>query len=468
MDEFNTYDNENAAEGADASPADSQSPENLQQPATDNTVVNSGQYAYARQPQQQWQQDQQWQQSQMHDPYGGYSWRAPDPTPPKKGGKAVAVLSILLAFTMILLVATAAAYGATMIDHADDTSHAGAVSLTPSDVSYTEFIKNESAVIVAPGEYSKIYEKCSPSCVSVVTNKALGSGFVIDTDGHIITNHHVIEGASSVKVKFYDGTEYTASVVGSDSVSDIAVLKIEADGLVPMDLGNSDNVVIGEDVVAIGTPYDITLEGTMTPGIISGISRNIEVTNDYGTVVKTMTLLQTSAAINPGNSGGPLIDMAGQVVGITTLKLMNDYEGLGFAIPINDAITIANMILTNGEVSSRPGVSETPRLNITIVNISDAVSNGIITNADGLPDGAMVVEVSRKSAIYRAGLEIFDIITEFNGEAVNSKEDLTNALKKYSAGQAVTIKVFRLSRTDMGGEYIRLSFVLDSAADSSK
>ncbi len=483
MDDFNL----NNVNPEDESASPDQNDISGQSSADNSETVGSAQqgqpYNYGAEQPQTWQQTQPqqpqtWQQTQSQqdqprqNPYGGYSWSAPSSSPqPKKGGKAVAVLSILLAFTFILLIATAAAYGATLID--PDTPDAPDVSVINSiqngEVSYNEFIKNESAVTVEPTEYSKLYEKCSKSCLSVVTDKALGSGFVIDTDGNIITNHHVIENAKSVSVKFYDGTEYKAEVVGSDSVSDIAVLKIEAEGLVPLALGNSDNVAIGESVVAIGTPYDLTLEGTMTPGIISGISRNIEVTNDFGTVVKTMTLLQTSAAINPGNSGGPLIDMAGQVIGITTLKLMDDYEGLGFAIPINDAITIANMILTHGEVSQRPGfVSETPRLNITIINIPDAVTSGILVSADGLPEGSMVTEVSRGSAIYRAGLEIYDIITEFNGMEVKSKEALTAELKKYSAGQTVTIKVFRLSRSGEGGEYITMSFVLDSAAVSGK
>lgn len=333
------------------------------------------------------------------------------------------------------------------------------------DISYTEFISQGDMVQLPASEYAEIYEKCSQSCVSVITNNALGSGFVIDEKGHIMTNHHVIEGAKTIKVRFYNGDEYDAELIGSDDASDVAVLKIEAENVVPIEIGNSDSVKVGDSVSAIGTPYDLSLAGTMTPGIISGISRDVDVTNDYGTVVKTMTLLQTSTPINPGNSGGPLINMAGQVIGITTLKLMDEYEGLGFAIPINSAVTIANIILTHGEVIDRPDddiVTVTAKLNITVINSDYAVEAGYFSTTP--PAGAMVVEVSRRSAIYQAGLELYDVIYDFGGNEIKSKEDLSAAIKKYSAGQVVTIKVYRADRRGENWVPVDITFKLESAS----
>ncbi len=403
-----------------------------------------------------------------------YQWQGNNAKPPKKNGGlkafAIAATACLL---VVLILLTAVLYNQNSADNPQGgTSQSSgsaesndASSDTKSDISYNEYISQSPPIELPASEYAEIYEKCSQSCVSVITNSALGSGFVIDENGHIMTNHHVIEGAKTIKVRFYNGDEYTAELIGSDDASDVAVLKIDAEGLVPIEIGDSDAVKVGDSVSAIGTPYDLSLAGTMTPGIISGIARDIEVTNDYGTVVKTMTLLQTSTPINPGNSGGPLINMAGQVIGITTLKLMDEYEGLGFAIPINSAVTIANIILTHGEVIERPDddiVTVTPKLNITIINSEYAVEAGYFTSTP--PEGVMVVEISRRSAIYQAGLELYDVIYDFNGKSITSKEDLASELKKYSAGQTVTIKVYRSDRRGENWQSYDITFKLESAS----
>lgn len=403
-----------------------------------------------------------------------YQWQGNAKPPKKNGGLKAFAIAATACLLVVLILLTAVLYNqhngggdASTVPTVSDTSSDGGASNTSSDdeISYTEYISQSPAVEIPASEYSEIYQKCSQSCVSVITNSALGSGFVIDTDGHIMTNHHVIEGAKTIKVRFYNGDEYTAELIGSDDASDVAVLKIDAEGLVPIEIGDSDAVKVGDSVSAIGTPYDLSLAGTMTPGIISGIARDIEVTNDYGTVVKTMTLLQTSTPINPGNSGGPLINMAGQVIGITTLKLMDEYEGLGFAIPINSAVTIANIILTHGEVIDRPDndiVTVTPKLNITIINSDYAVEAGYFTTTP--PEGVMVVEISRRSAIYQAGLELYDVIYDFNGTAITSKEDLASELKKYSAGQTVTVKVNRSDRRGENWQSYDITFKLESAS----
>jgi serine protease Do len=332
-------------------------------------------------------------------------------------------------------------------------------------ISVAQIIKVSENNVEYTNKLTEVYDKIKNSCVSVITDKSLGSGFIVKEDGYIITNHHVIESAKTIKVQFYSKDEYTAKLIGSDSVSDIAVLKIEGT-FTPIELGNSDSLKVGQDVVAVGTPYDLSLAGTMSRGIISGIARNVEVTNDSGIVVKTMTLIQTDTSINPGNSGGPLINLDGQVIGINTLKLMQEYEGLGFSIPINNAVTIANTLIQYGKVEERPNddfVTATPRLNVTVMNVSDYLNTYETNFSVDLPEGAVVTAVARNSSIYKAGLELYDIITEFDGKEIKSKEDLTSQLKNKRAGDTVTIKVFRVNRNGDGGQYHELSFKLDSA-----
>lgn len=341
------------------------------------------------------------------------------------------------------------------------------VSLTPTDnpeldLNITDYDKVSTV-------YTELYEKCSVSCVSIIctykntSGYALGSGFVLSADGYIATNHHVIEDADYITVQFYDGTEYEAELIGSDSATDLAVLRIEAEDLVPAELGDSSQVSVGEPVVAIGTPYDLSLAGTMTSGVVSGLARDVECTDDYGNVVKTMTLIQTDASINPGNSGGPLFNINGQVIGINTLKLMDVYEGIGFSIPISDACEVFELLVKYGELpddSQTDFVKTSPKLHITVMSVSDARNSSeygrfISSNA---PEGVYVIEVTPGTAIYEAGLEIYDIICEFNGTVIESKEDLSAELAKCSAGQQVTIKVYHR------GQYKTLTFKLDKAA----
>lgn len=315
---------------------------------------------------------------------------------------------------------------------------------------------------------TELYAKCSVSCVSIIcsfkgsSGYALGSGFVLSADGYIATNHHVIEDADTITVQFYDGTEYTARLIGSDSITDLAVLRIEAEGLIPVELGDSNKISVGEPVYAIGTPYDITLAGTMTSGIVSGLARDVECTDDMGNVVKTMTLIQTDSPINPGNSGGPLFNINGQVIGINTLKLMNEFEGIGFSIPITDAIKVFETLVKYGELpdyGDTDFVKTSPKLHITVMSVSDARNTSEYGKfiSDDAPDGVYVISVSPGTAIYDAGLEIYDIITEFNGVTLKGRDDLATELAKYSAGETVTIKVYHR------GEYKTLTFKLDKA-----
>lgn len=359
--------------------------------------------------------------------------------------------------------------GGNEVSRNEDVSVSGddEVSLIPTDnpdlnMNITDYDKVSTV-------YTELYEKCSVSCVSIIctfdksSGYALGSGFVLSEDGYIATNHHVIEDADHITVQFYDGTEYEATLIGSDSVTDLAVLRIEAEGLIPAELGDSAKVSVGEPVVAIGTPYDITLAGTMTSGVVSGLARDVECTDDYGNVVKTMTLIQTDASINPGNSGGPLFNLNGQIIGINTLKLMDEYEGIGFSIPITDAIAVFETLVKYGELpdyGDTDFVKTSPKLHITVMSVSDArnsVEYGRYIGKDA-PDGVYVIEVTPGTAIYEAGLEIYDIITEFNGVVLEGRDDLAAELAKCSAGETVTIKVYHR------GQYKTLTFKLDKAA----
>ncbi|MBR5869060.1 MAG: trypsin-like peptidase domain-containing protein, partial [Clostridia bacterium] len=211
---------------------------------------------------------------------------------------------------------------------------------------------DENALTVA-----QIYQKVAPSVVGIEIRSQMGggtgSGVIMTQDGYILTNAHVVDDAMSIQVYLYDGSEYSATLVGSDEATDIAVIKVEGTDLPAATFGNSDELQIGEDVVAIGNPLGLDLSFTVTRGIVSALNRNIAV-GGYA-----MTLVQTDAAINPGNSGGPLINCRGEVIGITSAKIMSDYsastvEGIGFAIPVNSALEVAEDLAVHGHVTGRP------------------------------------------------------------------------------------------------------------------
>ena len=236
-----------------------------------------------------------------------------------------------------------------------------------------------------------------------VSQAAAGSGFVITEDGYILTNYHVIEDADSIQVSFVDGTTYDATLVGGESENDIAVLKIDATGLTPVIIGDSDNVKVGEQVVAIGNPLG-ELTFSMTSGIVSAKDRSITMENG-----EVMNMIQTDTAINSGNSGGPLFDMYGQVIGITSAKLSGSssssatIEGLGFAIPINDIKDMVTDIMENGYVTGKP------YMGITVSTVPESISERY-----GMSQGALVESVDESSCAAKAGLEkgVPQVVTE--------------------------------------------------------
>ena len=255
-----------------------------------------------------------------------------------------------------------------------------------------------------------------------------GSGVVVSTDGTIITNHHVIDGANDIKVRLADGSEYTATLVGSDAQSDLAVIRIEAQNLKPAILGDSSKLIVGEEVMAIGNPLG-KLGGSLTNGIVSALDREITIDG------QTMTLLQTNADINPGNSGGGLFNRNGELIGIVNAKSSGtDIEGIGFAIPVNIAKDIAEQLINNGAVSGRI------TLGIRYVEINDS-STAAMHNVNTL--GLLVKEVVENSNASRAGIKANDIITAVDGEQVNTATELKAKLNAHEINDSMSITVLR-------------------------
>lgn len=338
------------------------------------------------------------------------------------------------------------------------------------DYSVPDFTPSGDANLDLSTTLTEIYDHCSPSCCTISVSKSgkeysSGSGFVIDAEnGYVATNHHVIDDGDKIEVVFYDGSKYEATLVGSDSTTDLAVLKIEAENLVSVEFGSSENIKVGEYVVAIGTPYDKSLAGTMTCGIVSGLARGIEITNSSGKVIKTMTLIQTDCSINPGNSGGPLIDMAGNVIGITSLKLVDEqYEGIGFAIPITDASKIFQQLIAGEDITDSNIATAAPRIGVTVYELEYGLEYFYMDPSCEYPKGVLVGEIDRNTSAFEAGLDRFDIITDFNGHAVTDLETLDKALSNFKAGDEVEVTVFRFNRKLTSGEYVTIKFKLNAA-----
>lgn len=285
----------------------------------------------------------------------------------------------------------------------------------------------------------ELYERCSPSVVGISAymqgqvGYSWGSGVIMSEDGLIITNTHVIDGADRAVVKLYNDEEYEATLIGADSISDIALLKIEADGLPAAQFGDSSLLVVGEDVAAIGNPLGEEFRMTLTNGIISAISRDINYKS------RTMTLLQTNAALNEGNSGGPLFNMYGQVVGITNMKMMSSessIEGIGFAIPSSTVVTVVNAILRDGKVVGRPSIG------ITVGPIPDSAAEEY-----DLPHGLYIVAVSSGSDAEAKGLQQGDILLAVNGIEVTNTHQVLEIKEQFQVGDELSFTIWRNGET---------------------
>ncbi len=302
----------------------------------------------------------------------------------------------------------------------------------------------------APLTAGQIYDKIAPSTVTIIgvhgETYSVGTGVIFTSDGYIITNHHVIADCLECEVWVTDAygvdSTYPARFVGGDEKKDLAVLKIEAQGLPAAEFGVSSDLSVGDKVYAIGNPLGTELRSTFTDGIVSAVDRNVEVDG------VTMTLIQTNTALNSGNSGGPLINAYGQVIGINTIKMMSGYdtiEGLGFAIPTSLAERWINDILTTGQVSP------TPVLGLSVNRIPVRLDDGTV--------GLEIIEVTKGLGADRAGLQTGDIMIAFNGAPISSVEDIYAQRVKLSVGDVVLIRIYR------DGEYLDLAMVMMAEPD---
>ena len=285
----------------------------------------------------------------------------------------------------------------------------------------------------------ELYDQCSKSIVAIkgyqdgVDGYYWGSGIILSKDGLILTNTHVIENCDTASVTLFDNSSYDAALVGADSTSDIAVLRIEATGLTPASFGDSAELAIGDQVAAIGNPLGETFRMTLTDGIISAIDRGISYNGH------SMALLQTNTAINEGNSGGALFNMYGQVIGVTNMKMMSSYssiEGIGFAIPSSTIAAVADSLMQYGEVRGRTAIG------ITV----GAIPENVTSHYD-LPAGLYVSAVEEKSDAAAKGIQQGDIITAVNGSPASATSDILTVKNTLSVGDTITFTIWRDGET---------------------
>lgn len=401
------------------------------------------------------------------DPY----WSSKEPKPEKAGRSAIKIITLCLS-VLVLIIATALVFtndGSDFNPGSGSGYSSGGAPVSPDggendfrnffDNYYTpdETITGENKIPRAEtgtgvtlqlisdpsvGELTlqDVYSKCAPAVVAITADVDdesyyWGSGVIMTADGYIITNTHVLEGTSAVTVTLWDDSQYDAKLVGADAVSDIAVLKIEATGLTPAEFGSSDTLKVGDRVIAIGNPLGEEFRGTMTDGIISAINRDITYNGN------TMTLLQTNAAINEGNSGGPLINMKGQVVGITNMKMMSSsldstVEGIGFAIPSGTIKPVVDALIATGTVTGRPAIG------ITVGAIPESAADYY-----DLPEGLYISAVSKGSDAESKGILVGDILTAVNGVPVATTYDVSAIKDGLGVGDTITLTIYRSGET---------------------
>ncbi|MEM9923222.1 MAG: trypsin-like peptidase domain-containing protein [Cyanobacteria bacterium P01_D01_bin.50] len=320
----------------------------------------------------------------------------------------------------------------------------------------TEALQQEQRIAQIPGTGSvpnnfiaAAVEKTGPAVVRIDATRrsrrgrfssrqasGIGSGFIIDSNGTILTNAHVVKGASRVRVTLGDGRNLMGEVVGLDDLTDVAVVKVSANNLPTVEMGNSQNLKPGEWAIAIGNP--LGLDNTVTAGIISGTGRSSGV---IGAADKRVRFIQTDAAINPGNSGGPLLNQRGEVIGINT-AIIGRAQGLGFAIPINKAEEIASQLIA-GEKVAHPylGIRMTTLTSDLKQELSRELGSRLVANR-----GVVIVNVARNSPAARAGLRPGDVIQQIDGQSVKTADDVQLAVEKTTVGGNVQVAVNRGGR----------------------
>ena len=378
----------------------------------------------------------------------------------RKFGRKPVLIAGSIAAACVLLVG-GIAIGSSMSGGADNNSSSVSATSVNSNLPSVN-ISSPSATSTSANDGlsgEEIYAKVSPSVVSIQAvnltsgEGGTGSGVIMSADGYIITNNHVVvdenTGVQQDKITVYmsDGTSFPAEVIGLDEQTDLAVLKIGPAGttLTPAEFGDSNSLLVGEEVYAIGSPGGLDLANTITGGHISALNRDITIDD------RVMSLIQTDAAINPGNSGGALINKYGQVIGITSAKLgISYYEGLGFAIPMDTVKPIVDELIQNGYIAGRP------QIGISGQNVSEQQSA-----AYGIPQGVRVINVDSRSNAAAAGVQANDIITGINGTEVTDMDGVNAVKDELSAGDKITLTLYRMST----GKTLTVSFALNDQHD---
>jgi len=277
-------------------------------------------------------------------------------------------------------------------------------------------------------DYTAVVALVKPSVVAIRTESGAGSGWIVSTDGFIVTNSHVVAGAETVTITTDDDVTYPAETVRTDPFTDLAVVKIDAAGLPAAQIGNSDLLAIGQQVAAIGNPLGLGI--SMKGGWVSRLG--VSIPAEVGQTLSD--LIETDAAINPGNSGGPLVNMAGEVIGITSAKIaVVDVEGMGYAISTNKAMPIINQLIQNGYVTR-------PYLGVSLMDVDPTIVYWYQLTAES---GAFITHVAPNSPADRAGFQAEDVITAFNGEVITGADDLIQAIHASRIGQTVEIVFWR-------------------------
>ena len=281
----------------------------------------------------------------------------------------------------------------------------------------------------------EIYQKNIPSVVSITcqgrNSSSTGTGVILSDRGYVVTNAHVVEDAASVSIQLTDDRIFQASLIGADEISDLAVLFIEADNLIPAEFGDSSSLRVGDTVTAIGDPLGVEFRGSFTDGIISAINRDVAIDG------RTMSLIQTNAALNSGNSGGPLINSYGQVIGINTMKIgaftdSAGVEGLGFAIPSATVKDVVDQLIDQGYVSGRP-----------TLNLTGEALSSFYQRYYRLPAGLYITEVEPGSSAANVGIEPGDILLYIGKDRIITMDDLNTVLYKHAVGDIVNAVIYR-------------------------
>ena len=385
------------------------------------------------------------------------------PQKPKKNRTGAKVTALVLSCA---LVGGAMGFGGSALQNhlaaknadTEEAQQASAVYEGSRETSVINIAQIDTSKEMTPAEvYAQNVNSTVGIRTSITTNywgyqtqaAAAGSGFILSADGYILTNYHVVEDSNSITVSLYDGTEYDATLVGCDESNDIAVLKIDAEGLTPVVLGDSDNLNVGDQVVAIGNPLG-ELTFSLTTGVVSALNREVTLSSNV-----TMNLIQTDCAINSGNSGGALFNLYGEVIGITNAKYSSSsssseasIDNIGFAIPLNHVKNIVKSIIETGSITK-------PYIGVTVSSVSSEAQGY------GLPTGAAVRSVEADSPAAKAGLEENDIITEVDGTAITSSTELVNYVGEKTPGDELTFKVYRQ------GEELELTVTIGEKTQSA-